>query len=46
MTNILPINTGAMDPFFDTVPLSQKLRLLVGTVLHDTAIIKDFFYGI
>ena len=43
MTNILPINTGAMDPFFDTVPLSQKLRLLDGTVLHDTAIIKDFF---
>ena len=31
-----------MEAFFDTIPDAQKVRLLDGTVLHDTAIVPDF----
>ena len=31
-----------MEPFFNTVPDKYKLRLVDGTILHDTAIIPEF----
>eukprot|EP00947_MAST-08B_sp_MAST-8B-sp1_P003529 g3529.t1 len=33
---------GNYEPWFDSVPEAQKLRLPTGEVLHDTAIVPDF----